>query len=192
MVTLLKNRICFFLLFCIITFSLYGQESYNSYSIVNVDSLSIHSFEYGDGINKCKEIFGEPENYTEYDESGGLGPEGIDKTIYVEYDSLNISFFEFQNKTFLNSISIRTTEYELTLGNKKIKIGDSLGLLATEFPKSYEFYKKQHPKPYKRKQQKFYISLKITHPDYIYYGLINIRLQNDVIKEIIISFDNGT
>jgi len=173
----------------LIIFSPIGWSQKNNYSTVIIDNLEINKFKYGYDINKCIEIFGKPKVYKEYIDPYPI--EGYGKTIYLIYDSLKLTFIELYNKIILSNINIYGKGYIVSTGSFIFKIGENIEKLKY-FEKSYEYFLKQNPKPYKEQEQFFYINILIKRFDYEYYGLINVKLINDIIKEISFRFDEGT
>jgi len=158
---------------------------------VNVEEVDVEGLKYGDPISKCKKIFGKPKKYKTVDQSGGLSPEGRDKLFYINYDSLKITYYEFQNKKYLDNITIKSSKYKVSIGDVNISVGDSIDILKKTFSTSYQTYKEQYNKPYENKTQQFYIDLRIKHPKYVTYGIINVFLENDIIKQIILGFGDS-
>lgn len=184
----LKSKPTFILIFVLLPVMLYGQENYN---IINVEQLSINQFQYGYNIEKCKKIFGEPQKYLEYDQSDGLGPEGRDKIITLEYDSLMIIYYEYNKNQYLDNINILGKKYLIKLSDVSIKIGDSLENLKNNFAKSYAQFTKQNPNINDGKEKLFFIYIKIKSNNILYYGSILIFIQNNCITKVAIRFDEG-
>jgi len=161
----------------------------NNYSTIVVDNIDINGFKYDYDINKCKEIFGKPKVYKEYVDPYPI--EGYGKNFYLIYDSIKFTFVEFYNNVILSNINIHGEDYTVNTGNFTFKVGDKLEKLKY-FEKSYAYFLKQNPKPYKEHEHFFYINLLIKRIDYEYYGIINIKLINDTIKEVSFRFDDGT
>ena len=158
---------------------------------VNVKKVNVEGFKYGDPISKCKEVFGKPKEYKEVDQSGGLYPEGRDKLFFLNYDSLKVIYYEFQNEKYLDNIIIKSRKYEVSIGDVNISVGDNIDILKKAFSTSYQTYKEQYNKPYENKTQQFYIDLRVKHPEYVAYGIINVFLENDIIKQIILGFGDS-
>ncbi len=162
-----------------------------SYSVVNVEDININGFKYGDNIEKCKEIFGSPLNYKVYKQDDGLGPEGRDVIYYLTYEEIRITFFEYQKKIFLDNININTDKYQLLLKDVKICIGDSLTDFINEFPESANVLE-ENLKKNEVQEQEFIVSIRINNNNYLFYGLINIKLYKGIVTRITLSFDQGT
>ena len=162
------------------------------YDVVNVEEVDVEGLKYGDSISKCKKIFGKPKKYKTVDQSGGLSPEGVDKVYYLNYDSLNISYYEFQKKKYLEGITIKSSNYAVNIDSVYISVGDSINILQQAFPKSKQYYQKQYSRPYKKDTQHFSIYMLIKHSEYEIYGLAHFFLKNDIIVKIHLSFSNIT
>lgn len=162
-----------------------------SYSIVNVDDININGFKYGDNIEKCKEIFGSPLNYKVYRQDDGLGPEGRDAIYYLTYEDLNITFFEYQKNIYLDNINIQSNKHQLLLNDVKICLGDSITDFINDFPESANVLLENF-KENEVQEQELIISISINKNNYLFYGLINIKIQNDIVSRITLSFDQGT
>ena len=161
-------------------------------SMVDVKEINIEGFKYGDPISKCKEIFGKPKQYKTVDQSGGLAPEGIDKLYYIDYESLKVTYYEFQNKIYLDNINIKSDKYILNVDDVNISIGDSVVVLKKSFIKSYETYREQYGESNKEDIEHFYIDIRIPHPQYTDYGLVNVFLKEGIITQIVLGFGGDT
>jgi hypothetical protein len=185
----LNNKIGFLFILSIKSFLLLGQGNYNT---ISINDFSINELKYGDGIDKCKATFGKPSKYSEFLQEDGDGPEGYGTVFYIDYDSISITYVEFYKKIILSNVSLSGKKYKVGLGNFSIKVGDKLSLLEEYYPESFAYFRQQHPLPYKKDEQEFYLNIEIKHPDYTYFGLVNIKLQNDAITKIMFRFDEGT
>jgi hypothetical protein len=181
----------FLVIFLLTLFNNEIKPQARSYSVVNVDEVNVEGFKYGDPISKCKEVFGKPKEYKEVDQSGGLYPEGRDRLFFLNYDSVKISYYEFQDKKYLDDINIKGSNYDIKIGKVDISVGDNIDILQQAFPASNKCYQKQHSKPYENETQHFLIYILIKHPEYETYGLAHFFLENDTIKQIILGFGDS-
>jgi len=181
----------FLVAFFLIIFNNEIRAQARPYDVVNVEEVNVEGFKYGDPISKCKKVFGKPKEYKTVDQSGGLSPEGRDKLFYINYDSLKITYYEFQNKKYLDDITIKSSKYKVNIGDLNISVGDSINVLQETFPNSNKYYLKQYSKPYENETQHFLIYMLIKHPEYEIYGLAHFFLEKDIIKEIGLSFGEG-
>lgn len=176
-------------IFILMNSSLLGYSQGEKYTIIPIESIMIDSFKYGGVIQNFIELIGKPKSYKEYIDPYPL--EGYGKTFYLTYDSLKATFVEFYEKIILSKIAIIGSNYSIKIGSSSIQVGDPLYKLS-QFKKSYDFFSLQHKKPYENNEQHFYINLLIKTIDYEYYGLINIKLKEDIVTEIAFRFDEGS
>ena len=179
-----------FLIILISCLSACGNSQVENYTIISSDSLKIASFKFGESMQSFLNQFGEPTNYKEY--SDPYPADGYGKSFYIDYDSLKATFIEYYKNVILSNISITGSNYLTEIGNfSSIKVGVPLEKLK-QFQKSYEFFLKQNKKPYKEREQYFYVNILIKNSGDQYYGLLNIKLINDKVVEIVFRFDEGT
>lgn len=156
--------------------------------IVFVDSIYIDDVSYRSDISKVEEKFGMPKNYSEYEEEEG-GAEGFDKWFYFTYDSMKITFYEYNNVKKMSSFDVKGSSYKININDKEITVGMSLGILKNMFPKSHLEYLKRYDKTNPRVKN-FYVTIAIKYPKAISYdGILNIEIVEDRIRSIAASFD---
>lgn len=164
----------------------YAQDE--KYTVISIDSLTIGTFKYGGDIQDFIEKFGKPNNYKEYSDPYPL--EGYGKSFYLSYDSLKATFVEFYGKKIISSVTITGGNYSISLEDKLLRVGNSLDAL-NSFKKSYDYFIQQYSENKDEKERFFYINLLIKMPHYQYYGLVNIKLRENIVLEISFRFDEG-
>ena len=122
-----------------------------------------------------------------YEEEEGEA-EGYDKWFYFTYDSLKLAFYEWNKEVYLSSFVTKHRRYEVELGEAVVSVGDSMNVLQTNFPNSFdEFVSRGNPDG--NKAEEFYIRIAIVYPNAVSYdGIINIKIFRDRITEISASF----
>lgn len=158
---------------------------------ISITQINIDGFKYENGIEKYKHFFGEPSKVDSYSYEEGDGPDGYEKTFYISYDNLNITYSIVYGNIVLQDIQVSGLPYHINIGGGSFVVGNSLNKLKEFFPKSFKYYQERYPKPYKQKEQRFYIYMVMQFPDYTHYGLINITLENEIITSFAFSFEEG-
>lgn len=156
--------------------------------IVFADNLNIDGLGYKSNFSQVREKFGNPKQYSEYDDPLGLS-EGHDKLFYFTYDSMKITFFEYNNNISMSSFNVEGSSYKINFNNKEIIVGMNLEILKVMFPKSHLDYLKRYART-NPTVKNFYVTIAMKYPKVISYdGILNIKIVEDRIHSIAASFD---
>jgi len=160
-------------------FPLMGQ----GYRFVDVQQVSIYGVNFDDNeLSAVEHKMGSPlRKEREYDEEMQLY-----RITYV-YDSLNLEFTEFKQKTFLDYIEILSSRHPLNIEGHEVYVGDKIEKLRALFPLAFENYEKE-PSPMIHKDVlKVYMKYDIGG-EWIFYGKIVFKIKNNTVTAIYVVY----
>ena len=167
------------------TTMLLGQQVLDT---VDVHNIRIEGIGYNTPLDSVEKKLGKPLKYSTYEEEEGEA-EGYDQWFYFTYDSLQLAFYEWEQKTYLFSFDSFDQKYKIELSNKSVSIGDHVQTLQTHFPNSFnEFISRVDSDPDMEKE--LYIRIAKVFPNAISYdGIINITVKENKIIRVSASFE---
>lgn len=116
-----------------------------------------------------------------------------DGGVQLIYDS-NTEFYysKYDEDYYLENIKINSPKYSLIIKDKEIRVGSNIESVGEFFNDSYEYFKKNNPKPYKKKIQEFYVTINHNLEGNNYYtSNITFSFKNDVVVSIYIGLTEG-
>ncbi len=181
----LFNNLVMLLMIMLPTTMLLGQQVLDT---VDVHNIRIEGIGYNTPLDSVKKKLGKPLKYSTYEEEEGEA-EGYDQWFYFTYDSLQLAFYEWEQKTYLFSFDSFDQKYKIELSNKSVSIGDHVQTLQTHFPNSFnEFISRVDSDPDMEKE--LYIRIAKVFPNAISYdGIINITVKENKIIRVSASFE---